>query len=129
MRSALAPSWSNRWYLLQLLLAPSVELSAAKGTACRRAATPMPRYSGCAGRSCEPVTLRWREQAANTARLANRWRCRMSAALVLPFVWALAAERPVPQPRPAHYRKKPRPQVAFYRKYTEAMLRRYVRMS
>lgn len=53
----------------------------------------------------------------------------MSAALVLPFVWALAAERPVPQPRPAHYRKKPRPQVAFYRKYTEAMLRRYVRMS
>jgi hypothetical protein len=28
-----------------------------------------------------------------------------------------------------HYRKAPEPQVAFYRKYTEAMLRRYVRMS
>lgn len=53
----------------------------------------------------------------------------MSAALVLPFVWALAERRPVPAPRPVHDRKEPQPQVAFYRKYTEAMLRRYVRMS
>lgn len=45
----------------------------------------------------------------------------MSAALVLPFVWALADGRATAPPRPVHYRKAPRPQVAFYRKYTEAM--------
>lgn len=50
-------------------------------------------------------------------------------AQVLPFVWALADGRAMAPPRPVHYRKAPRPQVAFYRKYTEAMLRRYVRMS
>jgi hypothetical protein len=50
-------------------------------------------------------------------------------ALVLPFVWALAHERSMPPPRPVHHRTPPQPQVAFYRKYTEAMLRRYVRMS
>jgi hypothetical protein len=50
-------------------------------------------------------------------------------ALVLPFVWALAQERSMPPPRPVQHRTPPQPQVAFYRKYTEAMLRRYVRMS
>ena len=53
----------------------------------------------------------------------------MSAAAVLPFVWAFAHERPLPQPLPQTDRRPPVPQVAFYRKYTEAMLRRYVRMS
>lgn len=58
----------------------------------------------------------------------------MSAAVVLPFVWAFAVERPMPLP-PAQFggaqpdRRPPEPQVAFYRKYTEALLRRYVRMS
>jgi hypothetical protein len=53
----------------------------------------------------------------------------MSAAVVLPFVWALATERPIPQ-RPAEtVDNAVEPQMAFYRKYTEAMLRRYVRMS
>lgn len=61
----------------------------------------------------------------------------MSAALVLPFVWAFANKRAAPQPGPALECKPPgppgprppEPQMAFYRKYTEAMLRRYVRMS
>lgn len=52
----------------------------------------------------------------------------MSAALVLPFVWA--CEQPQPEPTP---QRLPRPTVdpgtAFYRRYTEAMLRRYLRMS
>ena len=52
----------------------------------------------------------------------------MSAALVLPFLWATAQEKfeaatPVATPR------RVEPEMAFYRKYTEAMLRRYVRMS
>jgi len=53
----------------------------------------------------------------------------MNAALVLPFVWAFAQDRAVSQPAPQTKRRPPEPQVAFYRKYTEAMLRRYVRMS
>ena len=57
----------------------------------------------------------------------------MSAAVVvpeiLPFVWAFAAEIPAAQPDQPLNRKPPEPQMAFYRKYTEAMLRRYVRMS
>ena len=53
----------------------------------------------------------------------------MSAVLVLPYVWALAADRPTPVPCPTRDSKPPEPQMAFYRKYTEAMLRRYVRMS
>jgi hypothetical protein len=51
----------------------------------------------------------------------------MSAVLVLPYVWALATDSAVP--RPARDSKPPEPQMAFYRKYTEAILRRYVRMS
>ncbi len=41
---------------------------------------------------------------------------------ILPWVWAIATP---PQPQPA----PPRPQLAFYRKYTHALLRRYVRLS
>jgi len=57
----------------------------------------------------------------------------MSAAVVvpeiLPFVLAFAVETPTAQPDLPHNPKPPEPQMAFYRKYTEAMLRRYVRMS
>jgi RNA polymerase sigma factor (sigma-70 family) len=56
----------------------------------------------------------------------------MSAAAVLPFVWATATPRPVPSssPNSPQHRTRPvEPQMGFYRKYTEAMLRRYVRMS
>lgn len=56
----------------------------------------------------------------------------MSAALlVLPLVWATDAQAQPTQPNPVQ--KAPpepvRPQIAFYRKYTEAMLRRYAHMS
>jgi hypothetical protein len=56
----------------------------------------------------------------------------MSAAMVcpnpviLPFVWAIGAELPVQSPATHTY---PEPDMSFYRKYTEAVLRRYVRMS
>ncbi|HEY5055692.1 MAG TPA: hypothetical protein VII58_06000 [Acidobacteriaceae bacterium] len=57
----------------------------------------------------------------------------MSAAVVvpeiLPFVWAFALENPGAQPDLPGNSRPPEPQMAFYRKYTEAMLRRYVRMS
>jgi predicted DNA-binding protein (UPF0251 family) len=69
----------------------------------------------------------------------------MSAAFVLPLLQARAEfvpflrrlqaehEAAVPQSPPendgAQFRPAPRPQLAFYRKYTEALLRRYMRMS
>ena len=57
----------------------------------------------------------------------------MSAALVLPMVWATAAPLPeVIDWRQIFEDKEPRPTVrglAFYRRYTEAILRRYVKMS
>jgi hypothetical protein len=46
--------------------------------------------------------------------------------MVLPYVWAVGAELPVMVFAPV---EQPEPEVAFYRKYTEAILRRYVRMS
>jgi len=53
----------------------------------------------------------------------------MSAALVLPWVWGFAEPE---RAEPAVVAEPPRavnPGIAFYRKYTEALLRRYVRMS
>jgi hypothetical protein len=50
----------------------------------------------------------------------------MSAAAALAWVWAVEAPpepQPLPTPQPIE------PQLAFYRKYTEALLRRYVRLS
>lgn len=53
----------------------------------------------------------------------------MSAAMVLPNVWATHATEyappPVIQPQPAAVP----PEIAFYRKYTEGLLRRYLRCS
>jgi hypothetical protein len=52
-----------------------------------------------------------------------------AAAVLLPFVWATGYEH-VGLPSLEHIPRKPvEPQMAFYRKYTEAMLRRYMRMS
>ena len=50
----------------------------------------------------------------------------MSAALVLPFVWAFAREQAELKRR---VETPVEPHMAFYRKYTEALLRRYVRMT
>ncbi|MBS1822558.1 MAG: hypothetical protein JST61_11390 [Acidobacteria bacterium] len=56
----------------------------------------------------------------------------MSAAhAILPVVWATAAPRRKPTPK-ASKPKKQRPvvpELAFYRKYTEALLRRYLKLS
>lgn len=59
-----------------------------------------------------------------------------AAAVVLPYIWAVGDQQgiqrgPVACPRrPVEISVRPvEPQMAFYRKYTEAMLRRYVRMS
>jgi hypothetical protein len=52
----------------------------------------------------------------------------MSAAVaILPSVWAVEAQRPAQQYTTE--RKPIEPEMAFYRKYTEGMLRRYVRLS
>jgi predicted DNA-binding protein (UPF0251 family) len=50
----------------------------------------------------------------------------MSAAAILPMVWATAAQAGLNER--AAQRQGP-PELAFYRKYTEAMLRRYMRLS
>lgn len=53
----------------------------------------------------------------------------------LTLVKGAAAPEPTPEARPIEVatavadKARPRPELAFYRKYTEAMLRRYVRMS
>jgi hypothetical protein len=52
-----------------------------------------------------------------------------AAAVVLPYVWAIGrgqAELRAPVRAPS---EQVEPRMAFYRKYTEAMLRRYVRLS
>ena len=54
----------------------------------------------------------------------------MSAALViLPVVWATAAPSRLKTLPEVVEQKKTAPELAFYRKYTEGMLRRYVKLS
>jgi hypothetical protein len=53
----------------------------------------------------------------------------VSAAFVLPFVWAIGAELPVHAAPANPAATPPEPQMGFYRKYTEAILRRYIRMA
>ncbi len=54
----------------------------------------------------------------------------MSAALViLPAVWATAAPSRAKTLPEVVQQKKTAPELAFYRKYTEGMLRRYVKLS
>src|SRR5258708_19600077 len=80
--------------------------------------------SSAPGETCRrPATI-----GAGFAMRRNRWihgRCAMSAALViLPVVWATEALHEVVVERP-----ETAPELAFYRKYTEGLLRRYVRLS
>jgi hypothetical protein len=50
--------------------------------------------------------------------------------VLLPVVWATAASEPAAAPKKKQSAPKPvEPELAFYRKYTEAMLRRYTKMS
>jgi len=55
----------------------------------------------------------------------------MSAALaILPVVWATATIKAVRERQPEVVeRRRSAPEVAFYRKYTEGLLRRYMRLS
>jgi hypothetical protein len=54
----------------------------------------------------------------------------MSAALViLPMVWATEARPAIRERVEVATERQSAPEVAFYRKYTEALLRRYVRLS
>ena len=53
----------------------------------------------------------------------------MSAAILLPIIWAVAHEQTVRRAPDEAETHSAAPQMAFYRKYTEAMLQRYVRMS
>ncbi|MDP9040234.1 MAG: hypothetical protein M3O02_13345 [Acidobacteriota bacterium] len=57
----------------------------------------------------------------------------MSAAFVLPNVWAHQAPEflpaPPPAPEPPPQLAPVPPEIAFYRKYTEGLLRRYLRCS
>jgi hypothetical protein len=52
-----------------------------------------------------------------------------AAAVVLPFVWATELLQVVPGLQPVVSQQSIPLEMAFYRKYTEGMLRRYVRLS
>lgn len=49
--------------------------------------------------------------------------------LSVPRIWAVAASAPVRLSAKEEERPRPKAELAFYRKYTEAMLRRYLKMS
>jgi Sigma-70, region 4 len=54
----------------------------------------------------------------------------MSAALViLPMVWATAVQEEMPAVVEVVTQQQATPELAFYRKYTEGLLRRYMRLS
>jgi hypothetical protein len=53
----------------------------------------------------------------------------MSAAAVLPLIWATGHNRVFPQQIVEAGREPPPYEMAFYRKYTEGLLQRYVRLS
>jgi hypothetical protein len=66
-------------------------------------------------------------------RRHDRRGCAMSTALaILPRIWACESPReavaPAPKPKPSS-NATVEPRLAFYRKYTEAMMRRYMRFS
>jgi hypothetical protein len=63
-------------------------------------------------------------QTQRQAGFCNR-RWAMSAALTLPYVWAVTGS----PSRPSPLRLQPLSGAAFYRKRTEALLRRYLRVS
>jgi hypothetical protein len=52
-----------------------------------------------------------------------------AAAVILPVVWAVESKQTFLRTRVSYPRNPVEPEMALYRKYTEAMLQRYVRMS
>jgi len=51
-----------------------------------------------------------------------------AAVVVLPALWAMAQEKRAPTPKKKNETRVP-PEMAFYRKYTEGLLRRYMKLS
>ncbi len=128
MRSVVASQKRSGWCVLPWLSAPVVGVPGSAGEACRR---PEASFGAVSGLRCQG----WIE-----------WGCAMSAALVmiLPVVWATeAAPELVQQPELRLVEQQQAsqqeieqaqarsvvPELAFYRKYTEGLLRRYVRLS
>src|SRR3954466_3147517 len=122
MRSPLASRGKHQRNLLQRLLAYPRQLPPTQRTPRRRTPPPPPRPH------------------RRMRRRPERRRCPMSAlpipapgpTLVLPFVWAFAPSPEPPVVLPPEPARPPQPveeELAFYRKYTEALLRRYARMS
>jgi hypothetical protein len=52
-----------------------------------------------------------------------------TAAVILPFVWATDSLQAFPQQPVEAYEEPAPPEMIFYRRYTEGMLQRYVRLS
>lgn len=78
--------------------------------------------SGTAGGAWSRETHGAEEDNGMRCRLDRCRRCTMSAAYaVLPLLWAVSPK--------VREEQVPRPELAFYRKYTEGMLRRYLRLS
>lgn len=110
VRRSLAPQSTEKHRLLHRLRRPARQLS---GTPQTRRRTPQRRYPH------NPLNPSQRQR-----------RCPLSAALVLPNVWASLAPEFVPGPQPANPQPVSLPpEIAFYRKYTEGLLRRYLRCS
>src|ERR1044072_4436085 len=110
----MAPQHNQQRSLLPLLRSPPLGVSRSPGQKpCRPQARPRTRQS------LQPNPVPGR-------------RCPMSAAavVILPHVWAVAARKAKPKKKLKPKRKKPViPEIAFYRKYTEALLRRYLKLS
>src|SRR5580704_14745053 len=100
LRRSLDPQWTRGWGVLQVL---------------RGGAGGVSRSAGEASDGTKKKSARW--FACRSGNSYER-RCAMSAAVVLPMVWA--------RQEPVAARV---PELAFYRKYTEGMLRRYMRLS
>src|SRR5664280_680070 len=112
MWSVMASGGNQGWRVLFKMLLPSVELSSSERKAPWRTASPF---------------------IAGFSLLCELWakrRCSMSAAaIILPYVWAIGNTQAVLWSPVEVSRQPVEPQMAFYRKYTEALLQRYVRMS
>jgi len=107
----MAPQGTLGWRLLLGLLDPIGEFSGERKAPRRAAQTYQEKFH------CVPCPHR-------------AWGYPMSAAaVILPFVWATQLFEVVPQLH-SSVPQQPLPlEMAFYRKYTEGMLQRYVRLS
>ena len=119
MRSALASHRCQEWRVLRSMYRNVVRLSGGEREAGR----------GKAAVGTSGWMLCWPSQSQPESADSG---CPVSAALVLPMVWAVAMQPAFEESRfKESWGEIPEVpvEVAFYRKYTEALLRRYVRMA